>query len=340
MALVDEGAPRYWVLVADIGGTNARFGLASQSGQKVDLIENIQVFPCADYKSIQCVVNAYLETLPLTQREEVREACIAIAGPTEGDWVEVTNLSWVFSKSAVAEEVGLARFEVINDFSALALACPQLRDEDKILLRDAIPPVDGSEPLGRFAVVGPGTGLGVCGVLTTENGYLALPCEGGHVTISPVTDEESALYSLFKKDFSHVSAEHFLSGRGIENIYRGLGALRGIEPIFVTAEDIGTAALGRTCDLARDAVITFCNLLGTFVGDVVLTLGARNGVYLGGGILPILQPLLLESDFEIRVRSKGVMSSYVANAPIELVVHPFPALIGASSFLKQKAKSK
>nr|WP_242523923.1 glucokinase [Microbulbifer salipaludis] len=336
MELVSQKKPPYWNLVADVGGTNARFGLAPQTGRNFNAIEDIQVLRCADYKNIQSVVNAYLERLPLTKRKEIQEACVAVAGPTEGDRVEVTNLSWVFSKSVVAEQTGLSRFAVINDFSALALACPQLRSEDKILIGDVREDGGVMDSLGRLAVIGPGTGLGVCGVLATGKSYLALPCEGGHATISPVTDEECSLYNFLKSDFPHVSAEHFLSGRGIENIYRGLGALRGIPPTFTQAEEIGAAALNRTCEQARDAVIMFCNLLGTFVGDVVLTLGARNGVYLGGGILPMLKPLLLESDFENRVRSKGVMSSYVANTPIELVVHPFPALIGASFFLSQK----
>lgn len=332
---LDHELPMEWKLVADIGGTNARFGLASSAEYPLTSIEHFQVFPCADYDSIQDVVHAYLNVLPESKREAIKEACVAIAGPTESDLVEVTNLSWEFSKTAVAEEVGLSRFEVINDFSALALSCPYLGGIHKTPVSRSGPLTEDNQSADRRAVVGPGTGLGVCGLLAGDQRYTALPCEGGHVTVSPVTDEECSLYQLFRSECSHVSAEHFLSGRGIENIYRGLSILRDVEPTATKAEEIGRAALSGTSDLAHDAVATFCNLLGSFVGDTVLTLGARGGVYLGGGILPALKPLLLESDFEKRMRAKGVMSSYVADVPVELVTHPYPALIGASIFLSK-----
>ncbi|GAA5524786.1 glucokinase [Microbulbifer aestuariivivens] len=323
-----------WQLVADIGGTNARFGLASAgAGARIE-VEEIRTLECASYPNIEAALSAYLDTVPGERRNSVREACVAIAGPTESDRVSVTNLAWTFSKAGVGEQLGYRRFEVINDFAALALSCAQLAPQYLTRVDSFGAAEDAWDQSAPRAVIGPGTGLGVCGLLRAANNWRALPGEGGHGAIAPVTDEEFALCQRLRRSRTHLSAEDLLSGRGMQNIYQGLAGLRGVDATAQNPADISAAALSGECVLARDAVLMFCSLLGGFCGDVVLTLGARGGVYLGGGILPRIEPLLRESDFEQRLRSKGVMSAYLADLPVFLVSHPFPALSGAAAFLR------
>ena len=342
-ALTAEWPVQTWKLVADIGGTNARFGLAqSAPDQSVSAragtarharVEDIKLLPCAEFERIEAALETYLQSLPAAKAASVSEACLAIAGPVGADQVAVTNLPWAFSKSGVQRSLGYTRFEVINDFAALALGCPGLEGDDISRIDDGAL-VAEAEPAGALrAVIGPGTGLGVCGLQRSGDSWQALPGEGGHATIAPVTDEEFAIVQFLRRRHSHVSAEHLLCGRGLINIYESLGAVRGCELKQRVAAEITTAALEADCALAADAVTTFCNLLGGFCGDVVLTLGARGGLYLGGGILPRIESLLRASDFYDRVRAKGAMSDYLHNLPVYLVRHPFPALAGAAAYL-------
>lgn len=325
---------REWQLVADIGGTNARFGLATGAANASVEVEEVRTFECANYPTIEAALTAYLDSVPADRRGTVQEACVAIAGPTENDLVTVTNLSWRFSKAQVGEQLGYRRFEVINDFAALALSCAQL-DTQYLTRIDRMGAADGAWDMrAPRAVIGPGTGLGVCGLLRAGAGWRALPGEGGHAAIAPVTDEEFGLFQFLRRSRSHLSAEELLSGQGLQNIYQGLASLRGTPGTAENPAAISAAALKGDCGLARDAVITFCNLLGGFCGDVALTLGARGGIYLGGGILPRIESLLRESDFEQRLRSKGVMSGYLEHLPVFMVSHPFPALSGAAAFLR------
>lgn len=321
-----------WRLVADIGGTNARFGLASVANGGQSQVEEIRSLSCVHFPSIEDVIDAYLASLPGTRQAAIQEACIAIAGPTENEMVNVTNLSWTFSKAATGKRFGFRRFAVINDFAALALSCTQL-DSEYLERIDTTGEFDDSAAEAPRVVVGPGTGLGVCGLRKSTSGWEALPGEGGHAALAPVTEEEFSLLQFLRKGQHHVSAEDLLSGRGLENIYRGLGAVRGVRCKTEGAAGISAAALAEDCMLARDSVLTFCNLLGGFCGDVALVLGARGAVYLGGGILPRIKPLLLASDFEQRLRAKGPMSGYLEKLPVFLVSHPFPALSGAAAYL-------
>lgn len=337
-ALTAEWPLQAWKLVADIGGTNARFGLA-QSASTVSAtarparVEEIQLLPCADFERIEAALETYLQSLPAAKAASISEACLAIAGPVGADRVAVTNLPWAFSKSSVQRTLGYARFEVINDFAALALGCPGLGGDDvtRIDTRNAAIAAEAADE--PRAVIGPGTGLGVCGLQRIGNSWRALPGEGGHATAAAVTDEEFAIVQFLRRRHSHVSAEHLLCGRGLVTIYESLAAVRGQEVAQRNAAEITSAALAADCALATAAVNTFCNLLGGFCGDVVLTLGARGGLYLGGGILPRIEPLLRASDFYNRVHAKGAMSEYLDNLPVYLVRHPFPALAGAAAYL-------
>nr|WP_255774549.1 glucokinase [Microbulbifer zhoushanensis] len=318
---------RQRMLVADIGGTNARFGITSPGDAAV---EEILTLPCASHASLEHAIRAYLEAIPAAAAAEIGEACIAVAGPVDGDRVAVTNLPWSFTGAALAEALGYRRVSLLNDFAALALACPGLDGTHLERIDNLTGPLPESEPVR--AVVGPGTGLGVCGLQRTAAGWQARPGEGGHASIAPATDEEFAIIRYLHREFDHVSAEHLLSGPGLENIYRAMVAVRDAAVPARSAADIGAAALVGECALARDAVNTFCGLLGGFCGDVALVLGARGGLYLGGGILPKMHPLLVRSDFERRLRAKGPMSGYLAELPVYLVHHPFPALHGAAAF--------
>ncbi|MEW5249380.1 glucokinase [Microbulbifer discodermiae] len=328
-----------WKLVADIGGTNARFGLARHGGEghrglQGTLVEDIRQLPCAQFEQLEAALESYLQSLPASKVASLSEACLAVAGPVGSDRIAVTNLPWSFSKSSLKRSLGYARFEVINDFAALALSCPGLQGEELARVDTETEPVsEHPMPEEPRVVIGPGTGLGVCGLLRNGNTWRALPGEGGHTTIAPVNEEELAIVQYLRREHCHISAEHLLCGRGLANIHRGLAAIGGQRETSRDPAAITAAALDGSCALARYTVHLFCNLLGSFCGDAVLTLGARGGLYLGGGILPRIEPLLRASDFMSRLRAKGVMSAYLHKLPVYLVRHPFPALVGAAAFL-------
>ncbi|SHF37904.1 glucokinase [Microbulbifer donghaiensis] len=334
-----ESAAQGWKLVADIGGTNARFGLAksvaaADGAHSEAPVEDIQLLPCAEFERIELALETYLKSLPAAKVADISEACLAVAGPVGADRVAVTNLPWTFSKSGLQQALGYARVEVINDFAALALGCTGLHGDDLVRIDEASQAMPVADTSGELrAVIGPGTGLGVCGLHRSGNSWQALPGEGGHAAIAPVTDEEFAIVQFLRRTHSHVSAEHLLCGRGLVNIFCSLGAVRGQDAPLRDAAAISSAALAGDCALARDAVDTFCNLLGGFCGDVLLILGARGGLYLGGGILPRIEPLLRASEFYTRMRAKGAMSDYLQNVPVHLVRHLFPALAGAAAYL-------
>ena len=313
-------------LLADIGGTNIR--LAWQATPQGPF-NDIRVQPCDDYPSLTAAVSAYLAQVQVPQP---REAAFGIANPVVGDEVRMTNHSWSFSQRAVQEALGLQRLIVINDFTALALALPQLKPE---LLRQ----VGGSQavPGAAVALLGPGTGLGVSGLLFPQGSGRGVPLagEGGHVSLAAETAQEFEVVSLLKERYGHVSAERALSGAGLVDLYhalRKLGRQAGKEvtdPAQVTG-----LALEQHDALALQALDMFCGFLGNVAGNLALTLGAKGGVYLGGGIVPRLGPWFDQSSFRKRFEAKGRFRDYLASIPC-WVIDPdgAPALYGAARAL-------
>jgi glucokinase len=309
-------------LLADVGGTNARFAL--QSGEGFD---DIEVLACADYPTLGEAMRAYLGQAAGRglAADSVRHAAIAIANPVEEDRVSMTNHHWSFSIEALRREQGLDTLLVVNDFAALAMSLPHLAAEGRERIGGGIELQD--RPIG---LIGPGTGLGVSGVIPAGKRWIALAGEGGHVTFAPSTREEVAILEALWGEYGHVSAERLLSGMGLELIHWAFTGKRIDAPAITRGAIEGSGA-----DCAK-TVETFCGILGSVAGNVALTLGATGGMYIGGGIVPRLGRLFAESSFRARFEDKGRLSPYLARIPTYLITEQYPALRGVSAMLADR----
>jgi glucokinase len=312
-------------LLGDIGGTNAR--LAWQEARQAPLTD-VATYPCADYESLVQAMQHYLQTYG---KPSPRWCAIGIANPIVGDHVQMTNRDWSFSISGVQKALGLERFLVINDFTALALSLPTLSPTD--LLK-----VGGGEPVSGapIALLGPGTGLGVSGLLPANKLHSGVPLngEGGHVTLAGATDLEDAVIRVLRRRFGHASAERALSGPGLSNLYEALCEVAGVPSHACNAAEITAAANpGGDAQCVQAVDLFFC-FLGNMAGNLALSLGARGGVYIGGGIVPRLGNHILASSFRLRFESKGRFRAYLASIPVFVInAGVSPALIGASRAL-------
>ncbi len=316
---LDPEAP---ALLADLGATNARFALVGPNG-----IGDVLVLPAADHPSLAAAARAYLDRVNPPQRP--RRGAMAVASPITGDAVVMTNLGWSFSIAGLRAELGLDRLEVVNDFTAVALAVPLLGDADRRQIGGGAP-VAGM-PIG---VLGPGTGLGVSGLVHGGGRWIPLAGEGGHVTM-PATDErEAAVLEWLRQRHSHVSAERVISGMGLVNLYEALAAVDGQTDAAQRApHHITEAARGGIDPLCTETVAMFCAMLGTVAGNLALSLGARGGVYIAGGIVPRFAEAFAASAFRERFEAKGRLRSYLEPIPTYLVTHAVPAFLGLCAVL-------
>jgi glucokinase len=311
-------------LVGDIGGTHARFGLVSPDSE----VLFSRTLSDEEYPTIEAALTAFLQQrgpLPMPRR-----GAIAIASPIAGDQVAMTNHPWRFSIRELGQRFGFERLEVINDFTALALALPHLRPEDRL------PAGGGAAVTGMpIGVLGPGSGLGVSGLVPSKNGWIALTGEGGHATMAPASDRESAVLDRMRGHFDHVSAERVLSGPGLVNLYNTLAELDGVSARGYTAPQITDLAIGGDDPVCVETLAMFCAMLGTMAGNLALTLGARGGVYIGGGIVPKLGQTFTQSAFRQRFEAKGRFRSYLEAIPTFVVTRPLPAFLGCAALLAQ-----
>ena len=317
-------------LLADIGGTNARFGLEPGPGT----ISLIKVLACADYATLADALRAYLANADVAaacQQGPLRHAALAIANPITGDLVRMTNHHWEFSIEALRLECGFATLVVANDFTALARALPHLADDQTVQIGGGAAVPD--TPLG---LVGAGTGLGVSGLIPCKSSWTALLSEGGHATFSPANELELAVLRFAWREFDHVSAERFLSGDGIELLYRALADHAGQPAESIDAPEISRRALAGQCPLCDQAIEMFCAMLGTVAGNLAVTLGAQGGIYIGGGIVPRLGARFAASCFRQRFEKKGRFVHYLAQVPTFVITAQYPAFLGVSAILAEK----
>ena len=322
-------------LVADIGGTNARFGTVAGPGAPV---EDVRVLTVAEHAGPVAAAQAYLASQPLGRARPLN-AAFAVATALDGDRIELTNGSWSFSRAAAQAELGLHTLLCLNDFEALALSLPRLRSAQWRAWA-AQPVAVDMAPAGMvLAVIGPGTGLGVAGVVRAGEHWLALPGEGGHVTLAPADDFESAVLGCARGEFPHVSAERLLSGIGLPVLCRAVAAVWGdaaSESMSqASSEQIVARGLSGESALCARTLDLFCALLGGFAGNVALTLGARGGVFIGGGIVPRLGERFFQSAFRQRFEAKGRFQPYLAAVPTALITDTVAALAGAAQALEQ-----
>jgi glucokinase len=311
-------------LLGDIGGTHARFAWQDQPG---GALAHVATYLCTQHDSLLAAMQHYLDE---HQKPVPRRCAIGIANPITGDDVRMTNHHWSFSISAIQRQLGLEQLAVINDFTALALSLPALPTQD---LRQV-----GGElemPRAPKAVIGPGTGLGVSGLLPHgDQGWLPINGEGGHATLAATDDLQAAILAQMRRRFGHVSAERALSGPGLVNLYEAACALAG-QPArsLGPAEVIAGANSGadHCCETALDL---FCSFLGSVAGNLALTLGAHGGVYIGGGIAPRLTEHIRRSAFRKRFEDKGRFGDYLAKIPVFIIDAAIsPAFVGAARAL-------
>lgn len=317
----------YPSIVADIGGTNARFALVSGRANDQFTFSDIHILSAGSYPSFTDALRAYIAMVPGLQPKAV---CAAIAGPVVGDKVRMTNLNWAFSCKAVAEEFGLSRFIAMNDFAAVAAAAGDIHPEHLVSIKPGRP-----DPHGNKAVFGPGTGLGVAGVVNYNGKWLPLPSEGGHVNLAPTDTFEVEVIKAAMATHGHVSAEVFISGPGLVHLYNAITAVQGVAAEALKPADITQRALAGSDPTSLLTLNTFCSFIGSFAGNLALTYGATGGVYMAGGILPRFAQFLRQSSFSEKFTAKGAQKGYVADVPADLIVHPEVAFAGAAAWLEQ-----
>lgn len=310
------------VLVGDVGGTRARFALVESTGD----LSRGRALECAAFPSFIDAARAYLSETP--EARPVRGA-IAVACPVLEDRVQMTNLAWSFSVAEARERLGLEVLEALNDFTALALAIPQLGDEDTTVLNAA-----EGEPDALLAVLGPGTGLGVSAMVPANGSYFPLATEGGHREVAATTEREWVIVRRLRERFGRVSLERILSGPGLVNLYETICAIDGHEPVIDTPEGIVGAVRDGACEAGREAAAIFSRQLGFVAGDLALTLGARGGIFIGGGVIPRMGEVFDADLFREGYLDKGRFRWYVEQIPVRLIVNPYASLLGASRALQ------
>ncbi|WP_144156154.1 bifunctional transcriptional regulator/glucokinase [Paraburkholderia sp. BCC1885] len=315
-------------LLADIGGTNARFALETGPGE----IGQVQVYPCADYPGVADVIRKYLKD---TKIGRVNHAAIAIANPVDGDQVSMTNHDWTFSIEATRRVLGFDTLLVVNDFTALAMALPGLTDAQRVQVGGGT-----RRPHSVIGLLGPGTGMGVSGLIPADDRWIALGSEGGHATFAPADEREDLVLQYARKKWSHVSFERVAAGPGIEVIYRALAARdkKRVAANFDTSEVVKRAFEGEP--LAAESVDVFCGILGTFAGNIAVTLGALGGIYIGGGVVPRLGEFFARSSFRKRFEAKGRFEAYLQNVPTYVITAEYPAFLGVSAILAEQLSNR
>ncbi|RTR07141.1 glucokinase [Halomonas nitroreducens] len=311
-------------LIGDIGGTNARLALVTPGAV---VPHDIQSLPCADYDGPVAAIRDYLARVGAVGDDAPREACLAFACPVHGERVTMTNNHWDFTKAEVRQALDLELFKVINDFMAQALGVPHVAEEELVSLQ-----AGEAAPHAARLVIGPGTGLGVAGVFPGRHAWIPLPTEGGHVTFAPTDEREQNLLRHFRNRYGRISVERLLCGQGLLDLYLAHCSLKGAPPRHATPAEV-TEAAGSGDGVARDTLLRFLKILGDVSGDAALTLGARGGVYLCGGILPRLLDWLPESRFLEAFAAKGRMSAYTGHIPVQVVTAPWTGLLGAAEAL-------
>lgn len=309
-------------LLADIGGTNVRFAL--QRG--AEPATEIMVLATEDYAALDQAALSYLARIG--RPADLKLGAFAIASPITGDLVSMTNLPWRFSTEEVRRALGFDALLVVNDFVAVAHGVPYLPTTELIQVGGEQP-----VPLEQKALIGPGTGLGTSGLVPSKDQWIVLEAEGGHVTMAPANDRESTILAQLRPVYGHVSAERVVSGMGLVNLYTAIAGLEGRPTENLEPPDITRKAAQGTCPICKEAVDTFCAMLGTIAGNLVLTLGARGGLYIGGGIVPKLGEVFFQSGFRRRFEEKGRFQSYVAPVPAYVIVSKYPAFIGLQHIL-------
>jgi glucokinase len=304
------------VLLADIGGTNARFALLADG-----ITGTIAHLAVNDYGSFCEALDKYLGNSP--EVGTIRAATLAVSGPVQNGRCALTNNAWVIDAADLRNAYGFSTVRLVNDFEAVAWSLPHLS-------RDELLQVGGGQPVAGapLAALGPGTGLGMAFSIPHANGHLVVPSEGGHSAMAGTSLHEDAVIAYLRRRFGHVSAERVLSGDGLESLHQALAALDHVTLPRRPAAEITRAGIEGNCPTSRAAVDMFCAMLGTVAGNLALTLGARGGVFIGGGILRQMPEYFASSPFRARFEDAGRFSKYLQPIPTYLILNRDAAFVG------------
>lgn len=313
-------------LLADIGGTNARFALAAPQAAMPLMADSVRQYAVADFPSLAETAKRYL----LETGAQPRQGVFAVAGPVTGDEVHITNHPWTISVAGTRDALTLETLRVVNDFAAMSMCLPLLEGgQVETFGAPATPNIDAARAQ-TYAVLGPGTGLGVGALLVRDGRASVLETEGGHLSFAPFTDEEIEILRRLHRRFGRVSYERLISGQGLIHLYQTLCEIDAVQPADLQPKDIRERAAAGDAQAAR-AVESLCAILGAVAGDFVFAFGAWDGVYLAGGMVPRLLPWLRRGEFRRRFEGKGRFASRMADVPAVAILHPQAGLLGAAA---------
>ncbi|MGI2032980.1 glucokinase [Rhizobium panacihumi] len=312
------------ILLGDIGGTNARFSILANATAEATPFVSVKT---ADYPTIdEAIRQVVLDGSDL----KPRSAILAVAGPIDGDEIDLTNCDWVVRPKKMISDLGFDDVLVVNDFEAQALAASELAPEH----RETLGPQDDPHMASRV-VLGPGTGLGVAGLVHARDMWFPVPGEGGHVDVGPRSDRDFAIFPHLKRIEGRVSAEEILSGRGVVNIYQAICKADGIDSTLKDPADVTAAGLDGSNPQAVETLSLFSTYLGRVAGDMALIFMARGGVYLAGGISQKILAALKKPEFRAAFEDKAPHTELLATIPTFVVTHPQAALAGLASFARK-----
>jgi len=318
---------KFPVLIADIGGTNARFAILPEADAAPMEFPTVGT---ADFPTLDAAIRG-----AILDRTAIRpaSAVLAVAAPVDGDEIALTNCDWVVRPKRMLETLGLEQVLVLNDFEAQALAVVALGPGH-------MEKIGGGEPEARAGrvVLGPGTGLGVAGLVHCRDVWIPVPGEGGHVDIGPRGARDLAVFPHIETIGGRVSAEQVLCGRGLVNLYRAVAAADGLAPRLTTPAEITAAALAGGDPVAGEALDMFVTCLGRLAGDLALIFMSRGGVFLTGGIAQKIVPALRSGLFRAAFEDKAPHGAVLEAMPVYVITHPLAALAGLAAYAREPAR--
>jgi glucokinase len=318
-----DGVLKFPVLVGDIGGTNARFAILP--GPQADAIE-FETVSTAAFPDIDVAIErAILAPSPVRPRSAV----LAIAAPVKGEEIRLTNCPWTVRPQVLIDRLGFDEVVILNDFEAQALAVIAIGPDHLVQVGGGTADPDASR-----VVLGPGTGLGVAGLVNANGVWVPVPGEGGHVDMGPRTPRDFAVFPHIERIEGRISGEQMLCGRGLVNLYRAVAAADAVPEKLHTPAEITGAALAGTDGVAEEALDLFVTCLGRLAGDLALIFMARGGVYLTGGIAQKIVPALEQPRFRAAFEDKAPHSALMRDLPVFVMTHPLAALLGLAAFAR------
>ena len=326
MADIQSEALPFPILIGDVGGTNARFSILVDDTSKATDFVHVQT---ADYETID---EAIVDKVFGADLPKPRSAILAVAGPIDGDEIDLTNCEWIVRPKKMIGELGFDAVLVLNDFEAQALAVASLTESDRVAIGPQVPAIDATR-----VVLGPGTGLGVAGLLHARDTWFPVPGEGGHVDIGPRSERDFEIFPHLARIEGRVSAEEIISGRGLLNIYRAVCAADGVEPSLQSPPEVTEEGLSGKNKQAAETIDLFVAYLGRLAGDLALIFMARGGVFLGGGISPRILEGLKKPIFRAEFEDKAPHAELMKTIPTFVVTHPQAALAGLASYARMPA---